>query len=292
VDPIGVVGEWASTPNKTFAAPVCCGWDASLLNPPICGIENYQEFGGHACMCSDFTDEYTWKEPGLPDFDPVETCQLLGNRTVSFIGDSTMQQTAATLMNALHSHVCKRQVSFLHSDTLVDRNYGKSNRGKHWRQAIDDMLQAPDIVILSTGAHIPGVTSFKRVVREVLEGIQNVTKTTYPNTTFVWKTQMPGGCTPEIAFKNDPARAAKESNFTNANRYNHKQFYGRDLFALSLLQKLEMPSLDMRALYSRSDAHPSSRAKTSPDVDCLHMCSPGPLDIIAPMFQRLLTQIG
>jgi hypothetical protein len=104
---------------------------------------------------------------------------------------------------------------------------------------------------------------------------------------------MPGGCTPEIAFQNDPARAAKESNFTNINRYNHKQCYGRDLFVLSLLQKLEMPSLDMRALCSRSDAHPSSRAKTtSLDVDFLHMCSPGPLDIIAPMFQRLLTQIG
>ena len=76
--------------------------------PPI----YHQQIGGNGCTCEDDNahDEYEWQSPFLhPSFDPVETCTTLGNRTALFIGDSTMAQTASTLMNSLLPGKCQAQ---------------------------------------------------------------------------------------------------------------------------------------------------------------------------------------
>jgi hypothetical protein len=166
----------------------------------------------------------------------------------------------------------QKQIRFEHADTLVDRNFGSV--------AVDH--NKPEIAIVSAGAHIYGGTIFKNVTRETIMGMKK-----YPNTTFVWKTVGPGGCTPEISF---PSDSATEFNFSGVDKsYGHADFYERDLYVLSLLQKYGMSYLDMRALYSRSDAHPGSLSGQI-DGDCLHMCSPGPLDILLPCFSVWLVR--
>lgn len=68
----------------------------------------------------------------------------------------------------------------------------------------------------------------------------------------------------------------------------------RDLLLLSTLQEFDIPSIDMRMLYSRSDAHPSSqsgREIMKGVIDCLHYCLPGPLDVAGPLFHQLLLEI-
>ena len=68
--------------------------------------------------------------------------------------------------------------------------------------------------------------------------------------------------------------------------YNYRSFYGRDLFALSRLAEVSMPVIDLRMLYARPDAHIDSLAVNQ--TDCLHLCMPGPLDVVADLFQNLL----
>lgn len=103
-----------------------------------------------------------------------------------------------------------------------------------------------------------------------------------PNIQLVWKTQQPGGCTHDIA-----------SEFTLGLTHNHAEFYERDLWALSIMPNHGFHILDLRLLYFRSDAHPGSQRDIIPDnptkgPDCLHLCLPGPLEVIAPLFAELL----
>jgi len=108
---------------------------------------------------------------------------------------------------------------------------------------------------------------------------------------FVYKTTVPGGCTRGIQ-PGPPDDAGR--NFTTdylQYAHQHAMFYGRDLYVLAKLKKLNWPSMDMRMLYSRTDSHPgvSRNVGNTRKRDCLHMCSPGPIDIAADLFQELLS---
>lgn len=145
-----VKGQWVEIANKTHHAPVCCGWDNAhyKADPEHCGTTStktnwtehsgqtkfYQQVGGHACTCRNFRDQYKWvSEDYLPEFDASATCQLLGNRTVLMIGDSTMQQAASTLMNMVFAAGCQTQMMFAAADTLIGEPMGGLNRGQHCR---------------------------------------------------------------------------------------------------------------------------------------------------------------
>jgi hypothetical protein len=209
--------------------------------------------------------------------------------------DSTMQQTASTLMNSLFPAKCQRQITSILSDTLIGENFGVMNRGPIWYKAVQfTSVPKPEIVILTAGAHINGNGDFVKVMDTVLAGIQRL-KRFQPGLTVAWKTQQPGGCTHSIFEPKNVVKAAATSFVDQEPRnrsYNWDQFYQRDLYVLSRLQELDIPYLDMRMLYSRSDAHRSSSGqKITAGADCLHLCSPGPLDVIAPLFQNLLIQL-
>ncbi|KAL7465183.1 hypothetical protein ACHAXS_005526 [Conticribra weissflogii] len=299
-DPVGVVGEWEFVGfNRSFAAPVCCGWDDRIVDK-LCGNKpnttfhrgnsdgSYQHLGGRGCRCSNFKDQYIWRSPGLSiRFDPIETCSLLRDRNVLFIGDSTMSQTATTLMNALIPGRCQTQIAFGSSDTLVGRPYGHWNRGSPWVDYVNRLR--PEIVFVTAGAHISDDKGFREIVDEVLYDMKEMLlNKTFANTILAWKTQQPGGCTHDILFPHNPASFAAEniSDFLEL-KYNWGQFYQRDLFLISRLQQVGIPYLDMRMLYSRTDAHVSSRGNKKYG-DCLHLCAPGPLDVVARLFHQFL----
>ena len=316
-DAIGIQGggrgRWKYVPNRTFAAPICCGYDNEHYksNPTNCGekpIQNprlyhgkqtfYQQVGGQSCSCVNFKDHYVWqpkqssssaakgkrkqkqKDTKQLPFDPHVTCSMLRNRTVLMIGDSTMGQTATTLMNALFPANCQIQVTYAASDTLVHQPFGGLNRGMHWKQWVK--YYPSDIVIVTVGAHIFGFDNYTSVVDDVLRDMltllneqkrnqnQNQQQQPLSNITaepttkkmrrisFVWKTQQPGGCSPTIFHPNNPAKAAVRLDYTNKGKftsYQYEEFWQRDLYLLWRLQEVGIPSLDMRMLYSRSDAH-------------------------------------
>ncbi|KAL7532433.1 hypothetical protein ACHAWF_004136 [Thalassiosira exigua] len=246
---------------------------------------------GAKCDCPWFRDEYEWTSPetGLrPSFDADETCDRLGGRTVMFVGNSTSQQAASTLMNALGKGGCHAQVYSALSDTLIGVPLGM-NRGKKWHEWPDSLY--PDIVVLSVGAHIStkNDAAFTDVVDQVLNEIDEM-KDRWPGTVIAWKTQSPGTCTTDIQSPRNATEAFDASPGWHF-RWNYNRFRDRDLMLLSKLQERGVPYLDVRPLYSRSDGHVSSNLPPGGQIDCLHMCIPGLLDIISRLFDRLLREL-
>ena len=105
----------------------CCGWDVVDTHndrqkcpnkkynclPLYSGSTDgyYAQSGGHACKCAHarnsenrkYIDGYIWQPNScrLAEWDAKLFCELLGDRTILLSGDSTMQQTATTLMSMI-----------------------------------------------------------------------------------------------------------------------------------------------------------------------------------------------
>ena len=309
IDPTGVEGEWVYVgPDRALAAPVCCEWLSAKFkeNEEQCGTKQLQLHKGEphrgnpnfytqtsGCYCESFTDEYEWQSPNLLPhlkFDPIDTCRLLGDREVLFVGDSTSRQAASTLMNTLYPGGCQNQIISAGSDTLVGLSH---DRGKTWKAWVEE-FDRPDIVIVTMGAHVPRLSPteniyndsvYEKVIDQVLVEMQEMREQN-PNMKFAWKTQQPGGCTKEILLPQNSTMAAYT---IKDRRYNWGQFYERDLFLISRLQRVGIPYLDLRMLYSRSDGHISSQTNDG-GHDCLHLCH-GPLDVIGRLFHQLLISL-
>jgi hypothetical protein len=258
-----------------------CGTEPMPIGP----YESYQgriDFLAHTdkrwCKCTEhFHDEYTWVDDNLPIFNATLTCHKLNARRVLMIGDSTMHQSAATLMNALFPAGCQTQFTAMYGDTLVGVPMGGRNRGINWVDSVKwhfTNTTEYGIVILTAGAHVNNRSNYEIVMNYVIEGSKEI-KQIYPNIQIVWKTQQPAGCTQNIS-----------STIFSGNDYNHNLFYERDMYALSVLPQHGIHIIDMRMLYYRSDAHRSFAN------DCLHFCMPGPLDVIAPLFSQLLDRLS
>ena len=186
-----------------------------------------------------------------------------------------MSQAATALMNAVFPAKCQTQMQFKLSDTLISEDLGFLNRGDYWAEEV--ARHDPDIVIISSGPHIYGNGNFTRLYQTVVSDIAFLRKTV-SNKTFIWKTQQPGGCTPEIS-PDHPFAAARQ--MTDL-QFNWDEFFDRDSATIRIMQEHQIPFIDMRMLYSRSDAHNAESG------DCLHFCSPGVLDIFPILIHRLL----
>jgi hypothetical protein len=302
-----LIGNWSHAKFRNFTHAHCCDpykenrgdrYYCQDRNSMLNG--NYFE-GSHAGLAwtpgrgcekkcrRHFRDEYVWKSPNLPPWNPTEFCQLLGpHRRIIMIGDSTMSQAAATLMNAVHG-LCQTQLMFFMVDTLIKKPFGVLNRGPHWLEIVRNhsITHDGDIVVLTVGAHIVHERDLYKVSALVLQQIVAM-KAERPSVTVIYKTQQPGGCTPEIAnLSLSPLQVGATFDFSRRHNFNYPHFYKYDNTVIGKLQELGIPYLDMRMLYSRSDAHPSSKRRNLP-IDCLHFCSPGPLDMFAILFLYLL----
>jgi hypothetical protein len=336
-----VQGAWVpfEPSAKSF---VCCSWekDDYINLPEQCGTPTvrtgliatrgdgasaeppyYTHVGGHACYCDAeqgrFTinrrEKYRWKSDHcrLPSWDANSFCVKLGRRNIIFIGDSTMQQTAATVINMLVAGQgsCAPQLLYGLSDTLVYRNHGGQNRGTHWLNIVG---AAPDnsIIVISAGPHVH--KGFDSLLAEVAAAIKSLRKER-PSLTFVWKTQQPAhnDChniteplvttIQQVIFDISTRVFASTTNSASSSfapyqlhdtllgtlqgksQYNHGDFRSFDATASRVFtSELQQPVLHLEPLYYRADAHPVR------GNDCLHYCIPGPLDIAAVLLHHML----
>jgi hypothetical protein len=157
------------------------------------GLHSCCEFG-HERLSASKRESYRWTPHTctLTEWDAHSFCTYLGNRSMVFIGDSTMHQTAVTVTNMLvaANATCIQQISYALSDTLVGKELGVFNRGRTLLDIVQALRDSNDsIVVLSTGPHI--YTEFESVLAEVAQTIQQLRNTT-SGLTFVWRTQQPG----------------------------------------------------------------------------------------------------
>ena len=142
-------------------------------------------------MCNRTLEPWHWEdEPTLKTWDPASFCALLGNRSLLFAGDSTMKQTATTIMNSVFPAGCQTQMTFFPADTLVGRKLGHYNRGHKWTYWVDTLQ--PDVVMINAGAHIRAGahddTSFDQMFDDVLRDILLYRKSD-PHRIILWSTQ-------------------------------------------------------------------------------------------------------
>lgn len=290
------MGRWVPhlPEKKTFYV---CGWDGHdyRKNPQVCGTRYVQnetlihgfksynmQTGGRGTMCDirDNTrktvserEKYIW-EPMLCQlipWDAVMFCKKLGRRILFFMGDSRVQQVAASLMSRIVNDLgpansCADQLYFGHYNTF-EPNFQLAK--------LHINTTKPDIVVANMGAHFHFIEAYETDLK-VLYRIKNEVKTN-KNTQWVWLTNSPGH-----------VHCPQFSGGSLNNQYTHRpdgkdKFHWRLFPNMDSIGKIEavkhgMKVVDMSPLYYRQDAH----------SDCLHYCLPGPLDLFSVLILNML----
>jgi hypothetical protein len=203
-------------------------------------------------------------------------CQLLGNRKILLIGDSTQQQTASTLMSMISSgnSTCAPQITYGWSTHLVYSRF-KNN--------LIDFVERTDsdIVILTSGAHLKDMGDIWGIFMAIEADIKKLREKNIDRK-FIWKTQNPAHIHCHLLDK--PLKWNEHSPYENeTDKYNWKIFKEFDNVARQYSKLLNISILDMSPLYLRPDGHVYGEKK-----DCLHYCQPGPLNLFSQLLLQML----
>ena len=114
-----------------------------------------------------------------------------------FVGDSTQQQLATAVHNAvlLGGGDCIPQLTFVASDTLLLRSdLGRHNRGVHWLTAARALR--PDVLVLSLGPHVSETIAFLPLLRTIRDefAAHHRAGGDLAHTLLVWRTNLGAGC--------------------------------------------------------------------------------------------------
>lgn len=298
-----VDGTWVRDVQITEKVFECCDSNhdlkASFSNPPGCngsenlGIIYFQRglpFTGRGCECDRRLGQtsqheremYVWKpkQCHLSEWNSTLFCQLLSNRTVLMVGDSTMEQTSVTLISMIRktSTSCANQILFARSDYLIWERFGKE---KTWIQNLD--LHHPDILILNAGAWLKDEGDMETVLDSITTEIKRRKHASQRLPSLLWKSQSPGHR--DCDKFQTPLTASIELAINRSNqvhKFNWHLHRAFDLQARKAIFSVNGSVLDVSPLYLRPDSHPGSNSTAG--GDCLHYCIPGPLDL----FSRLL----
>ena len=280
--------------------PPCCGWDVYkwggekhsrymylddvevcgyekqplLTDPEVSGEEDTAyaggtdylvQLGGYGCSCEQFgfNDRFSWipEKCRLLQWDARHFCDLLGQRRLLVVGDSTVSQAASVLMNYIHwdfwdssSPGCQQQVVFANSDTLVGRNLGVDNRGGDWKRLVRHF--DPDIILISSGPHVNRPMPLRdEDFESVIQQVAKEHRALFPEKKLIWKTQAPGGCTQNLSHTFPTSDFYRSLPYAH---FNWEQFEKWDWMATQTFQGINQSVLDLSPLYYRTDAHPGS----------------------------------
>jgi hypothetical protein len=313
---------------QTFVDPTYCfplipkfnkSFETKFRYNPNQGSDEFFMFPeGDGCTCDlnegsysvHNRERYYWKPArcDLPRWNATDFCRLLSNRRILVLGDSTGLQTFATLANMVTSGQggCATQIRYDWSTDLKQTGghdcfvCGSNDIS----QSIQSQPVVPDIVIILSGAHVPSIEAFQEIWKVVDRQLRQV-HDLYPKMKFVYKSQNPGhpNCSPKL-------KPTQNIPIIRKHRYHwhlHPEYERISLEKIKLLQSFYHPEyqnlqnhshqssaysnneshfvpfiqyLDMAPLLFRPDAH-SLR-------DCLHYCTPGPLDLFSILLYNKL----
>ena len=161
----------------------------------------------------------------LAAWSAARFCALLGARRILFLGDSTMQQTHAAVVNALNigGATCQGQVEFDFADTLSGVQHQSLNRGAAWHKMLRayPLARKPGIVVLGAMAHVIPQTPFgagadeeDAPYRDVVEDVASraaAFDAAGDSTRFLWKTANPPGGTARAHIGGDELSSTPEA---------------------------------------------------------------------------------
>lgn len=388
-----IFGKWIlDSSNDTMKSFTCCGFDSNDYNDPeikencsSIGLgtkfngpsEKMVLVGGYACSCDEtlhqrriksLREKYIW----IPDqcilkpWNSIDFCNVLRERNVLLIGDSTMQQTVGTFISMINRYKynnqsfqsCSSQINFIRKDAY-DQDY--NHELYLWNEIINE-YKYPDIIIINFAAHYPHINHFKRnhsSFERSIDHLINLLKYTQhslykeKDVIIVWKTANPGhiNCFNHLEPSdklipgtisydavlsnhymnnnnnmNEPINidAYHDLSIQTSDRFGWRFFYEYDqLVYQKFISEFNITSyhpshshnhnhdhtvmksqesntridvsashvrvyiLDMFPLYYRPDSHPGRNSWQQ--VDCLHYCLPGALNIFSTLLLNLLS---
>jgi hypothetical protein len=227
----------------------------------------YSQPGAHSCQCDTLAnldplavsqrEKYFWFPANctLPKWDSVKFCRVLRDRKILMIGDSTNRQSASTLMSmifnggGLRSGNCSSSIYSARSDNLVSQANGSQNLSQIVNQFATSSFSLssssprsstlassspPDIVIISSGAHIRSNEEYIEKWKSISSQIITL-HSQYPNISFLWKTQNPG----HVLCQNDPKPLLSyEKRYEKRDTYKWNNHRDYDLISYSFIKNL------------------------------------------------------
>ena len=153
----------------------------------------------------------TWRPSRcrLHAWDALSFCAKLNSRRLLFVGDSTVLQMFALLVNevqwgvrkanwsAAQMRECTSRLLFGPADTpdAPERSYGGLRRGRPWNYWVFRAnLTAGDAVVLGFGAHVFGQSNFMHLLSKVASSRRDLAHSSARGVRFVWKSQTAAGC--------------------------------------------------------------------------------------------------
>lgn len=209
----------------------------------------------------------------LVQWNATMFCELLGNRTILLAGDSTVRQTGQALMSMIRHETdrgkgCQTQIWDNHDNELA----------LSFEHA--DNMDA-DVMIFSGGPHQWQTIKQLKALLDYAETRINYLREKKGDKApfFIWKSINPGhvDCVKDGGIS-DFTKVRSE--WSPSDKYYWFQFVRYDTFAKEWAHRIGIDFIDMSPLQYRQDAH----------ADCLHFCTPGPLDIFSEiMLTKLYT---
>ena len=228
--PAVLYGSWKFVHGKKQHK--CCSWDTNFkpeltVYNSLCrdiSHDNDQTLapgqtamaGGRWCGCSSYytnigsedatapRGDWIWeRKSGFESltWNPALFCQLLGpKRELYIIGDSTMQQSHAVLVNALIDREggdCHKQIKFLLSDYLAPVTEDMKERGHSLEFYLHDWIKSNStkeaILIINVGAHVNLLNEYREHLSSVSKFLtKNLTLFTHGGRLAAyWKTNNP-----------------------------------------------------------------------------------------------------
>lgn len=247
--------------------------------------------------------KYEWVPDNckMREWNSFRFCNLLGNRTILFIGDSTMEQTAATVMSMISNAgaSCAPQLLYGRSNYFV---YDVKEVDRQWWHYYEE--NPSDIVVLTAGAWFADFGDLNWALGYVNKTIERwrSTETSKKSDvkvpTIFWKTQNPGHVFCDDFHFPISAMQEKMMNLTedaHGWKFHWELFPQFDAIARQYFPSIGVGIIDMSPLYLRPDAHVGKlgtyhrfEMKNDFKTDCLHYCVPGPLDIFATLLYQTL----
>lgn len=303
-------------------------WPVPLGNDRACHCRNQYYFVDHKGTSSLFRHhaiDYSWvpKSCNLISWDESRFCEVLGQRKVLMVGDSTMSQTHTTMQSMLYYGTriqnktrkleCMKQISFGMSDYLV--NVTRGERGATILEHAKSHHFDFDILIFSYGYHAheveaPGDTAksiddesysnyFTVHLRQMIQEIRKTRMMMYKQPTVViYKTENMAHSSCEKYKKPensllDRDKLERLSNVGLGKKYHWSQEFHLEDRLIKFSRENEVSIMRQTPLYARPDGHIPlwfHNLRTGENSwDCMHYCIPGPLNVFAQLFLHFLS---
>jgi len=181
------------------------------------------------------------------DFVIIDFC-LLGNRTILLVGDSTMGQSATTLMSMIAaSHgSCASQVTYYRSNFLFFASDGQLSMYDITKKL------SPRIVIFTVGAHLEDMGDIYNAWSNLGPIIKSL-QTAFPKMKLIWKSSNPAD--DNCMSMHEPLPNYPRVRSIPISRWGHHLWRRYDTISRQFARTLEISFMDMSPLYMRGDAH-------------------------------------